>query len=165
MIGFCLLNLNILGISKKEECMCPPKCTRMFAAVLFILVHYADNIMPSDSGYRKYSGFLRRRNTYQTAKIYGTNSGVCHTGEVFRDLMVCEGRNSSIEDGASCSAFQPMWPGRAQDTRCVLCGRSLSKGLILEACCRFSRILVRAGLLGRELFMLEKREPQKRLSA
>lgn len=48
MIGFCLLNLNILGVSKKEECMCPPK--HMYkddGAALLILVHYADNIMPS----------------------------------------------------------------------------------------------------------------------
>ena len=118
-----------------------------------------------DSGYRKYSGFLSKRNTYQTAKIHGTNSGVCHTDEVFRDLMVWEGRRSSIEDGASCSAFQPMWPGRAQDTGGVLCGWSLSKGLILEACCRFSRILVTAGLSGGELLMSEKKEALKRLSA
>lgn len=84
--------------------------------------------------------------------------GVCHTDEVFRDLMIWEGRKSSIEDGASCSAFQHMWPGRAQDTRGVLCGWSLSKGLILEACCRFSRIIVTAGLFGGELLMFEKKE-------
>ena len=143
----------------------PTKMYKDDGAALFILVHQADNIMPSGLRAQEILWIPQQRNTYQTAKIHGANSGVCHTDEGFRDLMVCEGRNSPIEDSASCSAFQPMWPGRAQDTRCVLCGWSLSKGLILEACCRFSRILVTTGLLGRELLMFEKRKPQKRLSA
>ena len=137
----------------------PTKMYKDDGAALLYLSTRLTTSCQVDSGHRKYFGFLSKRNTYQTAKIHGANSGVCHTDEGFRDLMVCEGRNSPIEDSASCSAFQPMWPGRAQDTRCVLCGWSLSKGLILEACCRFSRILVTTGLLGRELLMFEKRKP------